>query len=105
MSAANTLPTGHVPGFYPCGVALPRSRPVTTRHLVPGMRILLPHVVGLGRSVRTVARVTESGWLNARDEPLVNVYYAEPADEHWGNANSGCWDSTWNVIEPDTPTQ
>jgi hypothetical protein len=93
------------PGLYPCGALLPRTRTVTTRDLTPGMRVLLPHVVGLGRPVRTVATVAENGWLNAHNEPLVNVYYAEPADSHWGEGNSGLWDNEWTVIDTDTPNQ
>lgn len=85
---------------YPCAAPLPRTRRVATRDLRPGMRLLLPHVMDLGRPVRTVARVAENGMVNQHDEPpLVNVYYAEPADENWGAANSGCWESEWNVIE------
>jgi hypothetical protein len=95
----------HIPELYPCGASLPRTRTVTTRDLTPGMRVLLPHVVGLGRHVRTVTRVAENGWLNARNEPLVNVYYAEPAGNGWGEGNSGLWDSEWHVIDTSTPNQ
>lgn len=101
----NAPATDHAPGVYPCGAPLLRTRRVATRDLRPGMRLLLPHVMDLGRPVRTVARVAENGMVNQHDEPLVNVYYAEPADENWGAANSGCWDSEWNVIESDTPAR
>ncbi|NKQ51993.1 hypothetical protein HFP15_03760 [Amycolatopsis sp. K13G38] len=78
---------------------------MTTRDLKPGMRLLLPHVMDLGRPVRTVARVGENGMVNQHDEPLVNVYYTEPADGNWGAGNGGCWDSGWNVIETEAPSR
>lgn len=106
IAAVHNAPaTDRAPGVYPCGAPLPRTRRVPTRDLRPGMQLLLPHVVDLGRPVRTVARVTENGMVNQHDEPLVNVHYAEPADENWGAANSGCWTSEWHVIEPDTPAR
>lgn len=90
---------------YRPGEPPPATTPVATRDLRPGMRLLMPYVLDQRRAVRTVARVAENGWVNACNDPLVTVHYAEGRDDHWGDANGGTWDSTWRVIADPEPPQ
>lgn len=62
-----------------------------TDELKAGDRVLLP-----GGIVRTVDRVVESGWLNAKNEPILSVMYREPGVPGvWSEGNSGCARSLW----------
>ena len=47
---------------------------------------------------RTVASVSDSGYVNYRDEPILTVRYREPASVEWSGGNTGHASGLWQVI-------
>lgn len=55
-------------------------------------------VVVLPRGVRrTVSSVTDSGWVNARDETIWTVSYLGGRTADWSAGNTGIGSSVWTV--------
>jgi hypothetical protein len=71
-----------------------RSDMVTKRtdELQTGDRVLI------GKNlIRTVDRVTDTGYVNRRNVDILAVHYQEPASETWSNGNSGLPDTLWTL--------
>lgn len=66
----------------------------TTLELQPGDRVRLGRTV-----VRTVATVTDSGYVNAQDAPIYSVRYVEGDTAEWSAGNSGTAASVWDLDE------
>lgn len=63
-----------------------------TDELKVGDRVRLP-----GGLVRTVDCVTESEWLNYRNERILYVMYREGRTTEWSEGNSGIASSLWKI--------
>lgn len=65
------------------------------RNLVDGDRVR----VASTRIVRTVREVVNSGFVNARNVPLVNVMYREGSTAEWSGGNSARPTDLWEVLD------
>jgi hypothetical protein len=72
---------------------------VATADLVPGDVVRVAYGFGFGAPERIVLRVTDSGWVNRHDEPILRVDYADMLAP-FGTANTSAASSVWDVKLP-----
>lgn len=66
----------------------------TTTELIPGDRLIVAKGIE-----RTVSKVTDSGYLNHSNKPILNVHYAEGNTPEWSGGNLGAEDSVWTLAD------